>query len=102
KLYGLPYPTDRISAATFYRKDIFDDLGITKLPTTADEFFDLTVEITDQNAGRWAGNDLTESSNLIFNVPPMWKREGGKLVHRYESDEYRAHREFVTKLFSAG
>lgn len=102
KLYGLPYPADRISGATFYRKDLFDELGITELPTNADEFFDLTVEITDEGAGRWAGNDLTDTSNLIFAVPPKWKRVDGNLVHRYESEEYRAHLEFVTKLFSAG
>lgn len=102
KLYGLPYPADKISGATFYRKDLFDELGITELPTTADEFYDLTVELTDPGAGRWAGNDLTDTSNLIFAVPPKWKRVDGNLVHRYESEEYRAHLEFVTKLFAAG
>lgn len=102
KLYGLPYPADRISGATFYRKDLFDELGITELPTNAEEFYDLTVELTDESAGRWAGNDLTDTSNLIFSVPPKWKRVDGNLVHRYESEEYRAHLEFVTRLFSAG
>ena len=102
KLYGLPYPSDRMSGSSFYRKDLFDEMGITEMPKNADEFFDLTVEITDEKAGRWAGNDLSETAKLIYAVPPKWKRESGKLVHKYESDEYRGYLEFTAKLFAAG
>lgn len=103
KLYGLPFPGEILTDAIFYRKDVLDGLGITPDVKSAQDLLDLAVEITDTNAGRWGTEDLWNSAAIIFAVPPKWKLDdAGKLVHRVESEEYRAALEWNASVFAAG
>ncbi|OCI31617.1 type 2 periplasmic-binding domain-containing protein [Oerskovia enterophila] len=103
KLYALPFPGEIITDATFYRADVFDELGITAQPTNAQELLDLAKEVTDPAAKRWGANDLWVTATQMYSVPPKWKvDDAGKLVHRVETDEYRAALEWQSKLYAQG
>ena len=102
KLYGLPFPGAIITDAIFYRKDLIDGLGIAVNVKNGADLLALAKELTDAKAGRWGAEDLWTTSTIIHAVPPKWKVVGGKLVHRVESDEYRAALEWNAKLFASG
>ncbi|AEG45013.1 extracellular solute-binding protein [Isoptericola variabilis] len=103
KLYGLPFPGEVITDAIFYRADIFAELGITEQPRSAAELLDLAREITDPSAQRWGTDDLWTAATMMFAVPPKWKvDDAGKLVHRVETEEYRAALEWQAQLFASG
>lgn len=101
KLKALPFPGEIITDATFYRDDIFEQEGITDLPTDAQSLLDLCKELT--NGKRWAANDLWNTSVIMHGVVPKWKiNDDGTLTHRYETEEYRAALEWNAALFAQG
>ena len=102
KLYGLPFPGGILNDAIFYRKDLIERMGITVDVKSGDDLLALALELTDKAAGRWGADDLWTPATIIHSVPPKWKLDGGKLVHRFESDEYRAALEWNAKLFASG
>ncbi len=100
RLYGLPFPGEIITDAIFYRKDILDELGITPDVTNGQDLIDLAKELTGGN--RWGAEDLWNTAAIIHAVPPKWKLEGDRLVHRVETEEYRAALEWNAQLFASG
>jgi len=101
KLKALPFPGEIITDAIFYRDDVFEEEGITELPTTAEELLELCAELT--NGRRWAANDLWNAATLIHGVVPKWRIEDdGTLTHRIETEEYRAALEWNARLFAQG
>ncbi|SFD02142.1 extracellular solute-binding protein [Streptomyces aidingensis] len=105
-LRGLPMPQQVIGGVVpFYREDIFEQNGWTP-PTSADEFLAFAKEITDAGSKRWACEDFKWSAWVYFGVlpekPMCWREEGGKLVHRYETDAYLEALEWTRKLYEAG
>ena len=54
-------------------------------------------------AACWGAEDLWNTAAIIHAVPPKWKLDGdGKLVHRVETEEYRAALEWNAALFASG
>lgn len=105
KLYALPFPGEVITNAIFHRADIFAELGIEAAPTTATELLELAKEVTDPGKKRWGANDMWVAANMMFAVPSIdrWKLDdAGKLVHRIETEEYRAALDWQTKLYASG
>jgi putative aldouronate transport system substrate-binding protein len=102
KLYGLPYPTGILSDATFYRDDVLKQLGIKPDVKNGDDMLALAKELTDPKAGRWGADDLWTTAQLMYAIPLKWKLDGTKLVHRFESAEYRAALAWNAKLFASG
>lgn len=100
RLYGLPFPGEIITDAIFHRKDVIEGLGITVDVRTGDDLLALAKELTGGN--RWGAEDLWNSSAIIHAVPPKWKLEGDKLVHRVETEEYRAALAWNAALFASG
>lgn len=101
KLKALPFPGEIITDALFYRDDVFEEEGITELPTDAQGLLELCAELT--NGERWAANDLWNAAILIHGVVPKWRIEDdGTLTHRIETEEYRAALEWNTALFEQG
>ncbi|MFC8191792.1 extracellular solute-binding protein [Cellulomonas sp. NPDC057328] len=100
RLYGLPFPGEVITDVIFYRKDVLDELGITPDVKDGQDLLDLAKELTGGN--RWGAEDLWNTSAIIHGVPPRWKLDGDRLVHRVESDEYRAALEWNAALFASG
>jgi putative aldouronate transport system substrate-binding protein len=102
KLYGLPYPTGILSDATFYRDDLIEAMGIKVDVKNGDDLIALAKELTDAKAGRYGAEDLWTTAQLIYAIPLKWKLDGTKLVHRVESEEYRAALAWNAKLFASG
>jgi len=102
KLFGLPFPDAGVPNALFYRDDLFEKKGIKDLPTTLDDLLALAKELTDAKAGVYGAEDLWNQAVIFNGVVEKWKLDGDKLVHRYETDEYRAALEWTTKLFASG
>lgn len=105
KLYALPFPGEGIGNAIFRRGDLFAELGIDAAPTTADELLELAKEVTDPSKNRWGANDMWVGANIMFGVVPTdrWKLDdAGKLIHRIETEEYRAALEWQIKLYESG
>ncbi|NUU16492.1 sugar ABC transporter substrate-binding protein [Cellulomonas humilata] len=100
KLYGLPFPGEVITDAIFYRRDVLESLGITPDVKNGQDLIDLAVELTGGNV--WGAEDLWNTAAIIHAAPPKWKLDGDKLVHRVESDEYRAALEWNAALFKSG
>jgi len=51
-LYGIPWYVD--TRLLFYRKDIFEELGHSTVPTTWDELFDLSLKIQNEEKTEYA------------------------------------------------
>lgn len=100
-LYGLPYPSNLITDALFYRKDIFTELGL-EAPKSADEYLAIAKELTDPAKKRWGSEDAWNGAQIMFGVVPKWKLVDGALVNKVETDEYRAALEWIAKLFASG
>ncbi|MCC2316334.1 extracellular solute-binding protein [Cellulomonas chengniuliangii] len=103
RLYGLPMPGEILTDATFYRQDVLDQLGITPDVRNGDDLLALALELTDAGSGRWGAEDLWTTAAIIHGVPPKWRLDDdGSLVHRIETDEYRAALAWNAKLFASG
>lgn len=101
KLKALPFPGEIITDAIFYRDDIFAAEGIDTLPTSGQELLDLAKDLT--GGDRWAANDLWNTAAMIHGVVPKWQvGDDGALVHRVETEEYRAALEWNASLFAQG
>jgi ABC-type glycerol-3-phosphate transport system substrate-binding protein len=109
KLFGLPvYPSGANAAgAFFYRKDVFDKLGIdaTSIKGPA-ELEAVAKEITDAKAGRWAFGDFFDYLGMVYKYPgdpSRWAIDAsGKLIHRYEMPEYLEALNWFAKQAKAG
>lgn len=102
KLMGLPNPQEAIGSWIFYRYDVLEEVGV-EPPTNGDEFKKFAKALTDESKGRWGIDDIFLGGiDNMFRVPAMWRLDGGKLVHRFETDEYREALLFNRDLFDAG
>ncbi|TDC59446.1 sugar ABC transporter substrate-binding protein [Micromonospora sp. KC207] len=110
KLYGFPVSSTGFNSAGtyFYRKDIFDQLGIAadgiKGP---DDLTALGKQLTDAKGGRWAFDDMFGGGGAyaaqIFKFPLSWDLDSaGKLIHKYETEGMLAALDWHQKLVKAG
>jgi putative aldouronate transport system substrate-binding protein len=105
KIYGIPSFSSGfvIAGTTFFRRDVFDTLGITADQVhKADDLMSLGKELTDAKRGVWAFNDVWTYLFPFWGVPDKWKVENGKLVHKYETPEFLAALDWHYRLATAG
>ncbi|MEU8397258.1 extracellular solute-binding protein [Nonomuraea sp. NPDC048892] len=102
-LQGIPWQNDPFPFATFVREDIMRELGL-EHPKSADDLVTLGKEITDAKKKRWAyGGGMDNELQRAFGAPREWrKKSDGTLEYKYETAEWAASIEFLTKLFEAG
>lgn len=102
-LQGIPWQNDPYPFATFARQDILEELGLQR-PKSGDDLVALGKAITDTKKKRWAyGGGMEQEMQRAFGAPREWRKKGdGTLIYKYETDEWAAHIEFMTKLFDAG
>ncbi|MFC5826653.1 extracellular solute-binding protein [Nonomuraea insulae] len=102
-LQGIPWQNDPYPFATFVRQDILEELGL-QHPKSGDDLVALGKAITDAKKKRWAyGGGMEQEMQRAFGAPREWRKKGdGTLIYKYETDEWAAHIEFMTKLFDAG
>lgn len=106
-LRGLPMPQNSRNGGTllFYRQDIFEANDWAQ-PTSAQEFFDFCVEITNARDRVWAIDDPKWFSQRMHGVLPetralYWRLENGRLVNRVETEEFLDALEWARTLFEA-
>ncbi|SEG99480.1 putative aldouronate transport system substrate-binding protein [Nonomuraea solani] len=102
-LQGIPWQNDPFPFATFVRQDILQEMGL-QHPKAGDDLIALGKAITDPKKKRWAfGGALEQEMQRAFGAPREWrKKSDGTLEYKYESAEFAASVEFMTKLFDAG
>ncbi len=97
---GVPFPW-----AMFYRKDIFDRLGLAP-PNSIDALYRLLKRLTNPKQSVWACSDIFDMVQMYFRCPHSqggWrKKPGGGLEFKYETEEYRAALEFTARVFQEG
>ncbi|NYI04410.1 extracellular solute-binding protein [Allostreptomyces psammosilenae] len=102
ELYGIPSQFSMFGNVTYYRKDIFDQMGLAE-PTNADELLALGREVNDPDNNRWAFGDLLWDAQRMFGAPQNWRiNSDGTLTNQIETEEYRAAIEWLRILYSEG
>ncbi|MFE9751059.1 hypothetical protein ACFYOT_39655 [Saccharothrix saharensis] len=105
KIYGIPsFSSSFVVAGTiFFRRDVLEAKGITADEVkTADDLMNLGKELTDAKGGVWAFDDVWDYLFPSWGVPLRWKVDNGKLVHKYETEEFLAALDWHHKLATAG
>ncbi|MGI5288998.1 extracellular solute-binding protein [Nonomuraea polychroma] len=89
-IYGVPVPRGTAGTVMFVRDDLIREKGLERQPKSFEEFRALCKALTDPSRNRWAiGNPETLLAFLeqMSGAPNMWKEEGGKFTHHYETEE---------------
>ncbi|GAA3527286.1 sugar ABC transporter substrate-binding protein [Nonomuraea rosea] len=102
-LQGIPWQNDPFPFATFVRQDILEALGL-QHPKSGDDLMALGKAITDEKKKRWAfGGGMEQEMQRAYGAPREWRNKGdGTLIYKYETPEFAASIEFMTKLYAAG
>ncbi|WP_152626923.1 ABC transporter substrate-binding protein [Streptacidiphilus carbonis] len=105
KVYGIPCFSSGFSlpGTTFFRRDVFDAKGITadQVKSAAD-LFSLGKELTDAKGGVWAFGDVWTYLSPLWGVPYKFTLADGKLVHKYEMDQFLEALDWHYKLAKSG
>jgi putative aldouronate transport system substrate-binding protein len=105
-LRGLPMPQRSTGdVVPYYREDIFEANGW-EPPTSAQEFYDFCLEVTSARNRVWACEDpkwLAQKMYGVLPAKPLYWRLGdnGKLVNRFETEEYVESLEWARRLYEA-
>ncbi|WP_152364351.1 extracellular solute-binding protein [Microlunatus speluncae] len=102
KLYGIPFPGTPIGNGNFFRDDLLEKLGITPEVRTVQDLYDLMAEINNPAGNQWATEDPWNIATMAHSVVAEWELGDGGLVHRVETEEYRAALEWTARVFKAG
>lgn len=90
-IYGIPIARGAIGAYHFIRKDLFEAAGVSTEPKSYDELVETTKALTDPKKRRWAFGLFNQPRQLLGRMndePNVWREEGGKLTHTYETEQY--------------
>jgi len=91
-IYGIPITRGAIGAYHFIRQDLFEAAGLSPEPKSYDELIETGKALTDPKKRRWAYGLYNQPRQLLGRMngePNVWREEGGKLTHAYETDEYK-------------
>ncbi|MEU4419335.1 extracellular solute-binding protein [Actinoplanes sp. NPDC024001] len=109
KLMAIPFPTDSpFVSALFYRKDLTDKAGL-EAPTTIDGLYEFGKKLNNPGKVVWAFGDPFGEVQQILGTPGSpnaqagWARTAdGKVIHRYETEQFQQAVEFTARLFKEG
>ncbi|MFG1911856.1 hypothetical protein [Kribbella sp. NPDC048928] len=112
-LYGIPLDVPISNQQVRIRMDWARKLGFTKPPANADEFHQFLTAVPKGNVGANGGKAFGLATfsgkgggnifvNEMFKVPNVWRQDGDKLVHMFESDEFAKAMEYSVKLWKDG
>jgi putative aldouronate transport system substrate-binding protein len=90
-IYGIPIPRGAIGAYHFIRLDLFEAAGVSPTPKSYEELVQTSQALTDAKKRRWAFGLINQPRQLLGRMndePNIWREEGGKLTHMYETDQY--------------
>lgn len=104
-IYGIPVPRGMArTSLPLYREDLLAAKGIKDpAPKNFQEFFDLSVELTDQRSNRWAWSTApTNYVKQMLGIPYLWAEAGGTFTSANEHPRSADALEAVRKLVEAG
>ncbi|THV40785.1 extracellular solute-binding protein [Glycomyces buryatensis] len=101
KLLGIPWERAPYTNAMFARQDILDELSV-EHPTNLEELLAIAEEINDPSKNRWAFASIDQTIQEAMGVPTLWRNDDGKLVHKFETEEFAAAVEFTRQVFDKG
>ncbi|MDN5688164.1 MAG: extracellular solute-binding protein [Brachybacterium sp.] len=107
KIVGFPIDLPAYNNEFRYRRDWAEENGYPDPPADAEEFKELFASFSKMGVdGRYgladAPGTAMVAAQAMFQVPPGWRYEDGKLTHHIETDEYEAAVRFMTELWDAG
>ncbi len=105
EIYGIPVPRGMArTSLPLYREDLLAAKGIKDpAPKNFQEFFDLSVELTDQRSNRWAWSTApTNYVKQMLAIPYLWAEEGGTFTSANEHPRSAEALEATRKLVEAG
>lgn len=113
KIYGVPEHRPPFGSVMICRPDLIEQYtGAEPAPKDKDDFFEMCKAVTDAKAGRYAiaggggSSGVDWSYDFIgatFGVPNQWtKSDGGKLVHKNETEAWLETLSYIKKLWNAG
>ncbi|WP_420032042.1 extracellular solute-binding protein [Streptomyces sp. cg28] len=112
RIYGVPEPRPPFGSILVCRPDLIEKLtGQEPAPKNEADFTELCKQVTSERANRYAicgqggGGSVEWGFDFfaaMFGVPNGWKLKGGKLVNRYETDEWLRTISYIKKLRGAG
>lgn len=102
RLMSVPNPTDGAYPwVLLARKDLLDAQSL-QMPKTIDELYEVGKKMTDPNKGVWAFSDIFQMVQMLFKAPGSqqgWGKVDGKVVHKYETPQYKQAAEFMARLY---
>ena len=104
-IYAIPIPRGRIRHYNFVRQDLIEAAGLNPEPKGWEEFLALCKALTDPKQRRWAMGSVTQSMYFFARMndePNVWREQGGKLTHAYETEEFKRSVQDVAELWKAG
>ncbi|GAA0950623.1 extracellular solute-binding protein [Virgisporangium aurantiacum] len=105
RLMSVPNPTDGAYPwVLLARKDLLDAAG-QQMPKSGAELYELGKKMTDPNKGVWAFDDIFQMVQMLYKAPGSkegWGVVDGKVVHKYETPQYKQAAEFMAKLYKDG
>ncbi|MEU6716992.1 hypothetical protein ABZ897_36490 [Nonomuraea sp. NPDC046802] len=104
-IYGIPVPRGAVSVYHYIRQDLFEAAGVSPEPKGLAELTETAKALTNPKARRWAfggWGGLRDYLLMMNEAPNGWREEGGRLVHQFETEEYRQAIADLAQLWSAG
>ena len=100
-----PDPARRHRHYHFIRQDLFEAAGLSPEPKSYDELVETTKALTDPKKRRWAFGLVNQPRQLLGRMndePNVWREEGGKLTHAYETEQYAQTVTDLIELWKSG
>lgn len=104
-IYGIPIHRGVAGTAMLVRDDVRQKRGLDQEITSGADFLELCRALTDARNNKWA--TTSPLSVLLFfqemlGAPNVWRNDGGKFTHTYETDETKKAIELVTGMWKEG
>lgn len=101
-IYAIPQPRATTGQSLFFRKDLFEERGITTEPADYDEFIGTMEEYVDRGDDRFGFSNLGQMHNRVLAMmggPNEWSvSDDGKFTSKYLDPVYRESLEMMPEL----
>lgn len=104
-IYAIPVQSSTMIVTTFTREDILAERGLSSQVTSAQEFLELCIALTDVKQNKWATAaplNLLYNLQEVFDTPNRWEQNDGKFQCEFESEGMKRCLDFMNQMYKAG